>query len=292
MTSNSEITVLLGTQRYRLLKHWLGAEHTRGISSVAVLSDGSVAVLSRTQPALKLFDSMARPLAEWSIPGLRCAHQLSALPGGGVLVCDVDGHQLIAVDSSGEVLWQLGRPDQPGWQQPFNHPTHGLVLANGNLLVSDGYGNSCVHYFDAQRRLIRSVGTAGDQPHSRTEVLQRGVPVQFSVPHHITADGKQVFVADRENSRVVVLDHEGTLLRVIRPMYKPMALAITPEGNLLVSDQTASLSLFTPDGELLGRCRVTAVYGHGLSCDAEGRIFIAEMVPDGLTCLEPILDEP
>lgn len=71
-------------------------------------------------------------------------------------------------------------------------------------------------------------------------------------------------------------------------MHKPMAVAVQTDGAVLVSDQTASLSLFDSDsGTLVGRCRVQGVYGHGLSAGLDGRIYIAEMLPDCLTCLQP-----
>lgn len=277
------ITLLLGQQRYRLQKHWIAADLAAGISSVAVLSDGKVAVLLRGSPCLvRVFDADANLINNWTVEGIRCAHQISALPDGGMLICDLDGHQVVALNQHGQAIWTLGTPDQPKWQAPFNHPTHAIVCPKGELYVSDGYGNACIHHFDAQRTLVSSFGQHG------TAALTPGQDqAQFSVPHTLAHDGQLLYVADRENSRVLMLDKHGRVHDQITTLYKPMAIALDGQGRLFVSDQTAALSMFDAHRKLIGRCRVTAVYGHGLAYHPNGSIFIAEMLSDGLTCLVP-----
>lgn len=272
--------VLLDQQRYTAHPHWVDAAYSAGVTSVAVLSDGRVVILLRGQPAkIRVFNTQAELVDEWTLTGLLTVHKLTALPDGGVLVCDVDGHQLHALDAQGKLQWQLGKPDNPQWQAPFNHPTHAVSTPDGRLFITDGYGNSCIHEFNAEREWVRTFGSAGQS-------ITDGAT--FSVPHSIVHDGTHLYVADRENSRVVVLDEQGTVQRLITPVYKPMSVALHPTGNLLVSDQTASLSMFTPQGDLLGRCRITSVYGHSISCNQDGHIFIAEMLPDRITCLIPL----
>ena len=51
------------------------------------------------------------------------------------------------------------------------------------------------------------------------------------------------------------------------------------------TDQTQRLSLFSPDGELVGRCRTFGTVGHGLGLAPDGSIFMAEIAPDMLTRL-------
>jgi peptidylglycine monooxygenase len=69
-----------------------------------------------------------------------------------------------------------------------------------------------------------------------------------------------------------------------------MAVEPTPEGGILVTDQTPRLSLFSSDGELVGRCRTFGTVGHGLGLAPDGAIFVAEMGPDMLTRLSPLVD--
>lgn len=206
-----------------------------------------------------------------------CPHHITALPGGGALLTDLDGHRVLALDAHGQQVWTLGDQGNPKWMAPFNHPTDAAQDSEGRLYVTDGYGNYCLHRFDRERTLIQTHGDAGKEPG------------QFSTPHSIVvSEDNEVFVADRENSRVQVFDVQGQFLRQMTAMYKPMALALTREGNLLVSDQTASLILFSTAGQVLGRCRVFGVYGHGVAAGPDGAIYISEMIPDCLTRLSPV----
>lgn len=270
--------VVLGAQRYVMQRNWVESDvDLRGISSVAVLGNGLVAGLFRTAPHVRLFDAHGRLAAQWDIPDIVCPHHITALADGGALVTDLDGHRVFGLDAHGKVEWVLGDAGRPQWMKPFNHPTQAAVSTNGDLYVSDGYGNVCLHHFDTGRTLVNTVGEAGSGPG------------QFSTPHAVVIDAHdRIFVADRENSRVQVFDVRGQFQHQITAMYKPMSLALTPSGHLLVSDQTAALSLFDAAGTLLGRCRVLGVYGHGLAAGPDGTIYISEMIPDRLTRLSPL----
>lgn len=270
--------VTLNGQRYAVQRQWVDADvDLRGISSVAVLETGLVAALFRTAPQVRLFDAEGHVVTQWTIPGVVCPHHITAVTGGGALVTDLDGHQVLCLDAQGNVAWTLGEAHHPKWMAPFNHPTQAAFDRQGQLFVTDGYGNYCLHRFDQARTLLETHGEAGQGDG------------QFSTPHAVVVDdNNRVYVADRENSRVQVFDGNGTFLRQINGMYKPMALALTREGHLLVSDQTATVIMFDTAGGLLGRCRVFGVYGHGLAAGPDGAIYISEMIPDCLTRLMPV----
>lgn len=269
--------VILGTRRYVVQRQWVDETvDLGGITSVAVLQNGIVAVLFRSAPQVRLFDDRGAVLAQWQVPDLVCPHHITAMADGGVLITDLDGHRVVCLDHDGRTMWSLGAA-QPQWMAPFNHPTQAAQDQYGNVYVTDGYGNFCLHRFDAQRNLIQTHGQPGS------------LEGQFSTPHAIVISRHDdVFVADRENSRVQIFDLNGQFLRQITAMYKPMALALTSQGHLLVSDQTAALSLFDVDGTLLGRCRIFGVYGHGVAASTDGTIYISEMLPDCLTRLLPL----
>src|SRR5262249_26814979 len=81
---------------------------------------------------------------------------------------------------------------------PFHYPTNLALSPSGELYVSDGYGNACVHKFSPDGRLLFSWGEPG------------GGPGQFNLPHGIAVDEQgTVYVADRENSRVQLFDATG-----------------------------------------------------------------------------------
>jgi peptidylglycine monooxygenase len=98
----------------------------------------------------------------------------------------------------------------------------------------------------------------------------------------------RLLVGDRENNRVQILDRAGRWLGEIGGLYKPMAVEPTLRRNSR-NDQTPRLSLFSSDGELIGRCR-TGTVGHGLGIAPDGAIFVAEMGPDMLTRLSHLVD--
>ena len=171
----------------------------------------------------------------------------------------------------------LGRRDRPRFGAPFNHPADAVETPDGEIFVADGYGNSCVHRFAADGTLLETWGRPG-----------RGA-LEFSTPHAIAVDrAGRLLVGDRENNRVQILDRTGRWLGEIGGLYKPMAVEPTPDGGILVTDQTPRLSLFSRDAELIGRCRTFGTVGHGLALAPDGAIFVAEMGPDMLTRLCPI----
>jgi peptidylglycine monooxygenase len=191
-----------------------------------------------------------------------------------VLVVDRDAHEIVGFNTAGEVVLRLGRRHQPSFGQPFNHPTDVAVAADGEFYVSDGYGNSQVHRFAADGRHLASWGRPGSG---------RG---EFSTPHAIWVDRQgRVLVADRENDRVQVFDRDGHYLAEWRGFYHPMDLWEDGEGNVVVSDQIPRLSLMSPDGQLIGRCRGAINGAHGIWGDRQGGLYLAELPPERLTRL-------
>ncbi|MFA5522343.1 MAG: 6-bladed beta-propeller [Castellaniella sp.] len=269
------VIVTLGSQRYEVQRAWPGTPHDfTAICDVTVMADGRVVAMRRRAPQLIVLAPSGELLDQWTVPGLVCPHYLNPGPGGGLLIADFDGHQIIALDKHGELRWTLGNPREPHWMAPFNHPTSASMDGAGRLYATDGYGNSCLHIFDAQRTLVRTVGTQGPGPG------------QFTTPHAVIVlrDGR-LLVADRENYRLQFFDAEGRVLGEIGDVYKPMALAELPDATILVTDQTPRLSRFAPDGRLLGRCRTLSTVAHGMAAGADGTIYLAEMTPDMLTRL-------
>ncbi len=272
------VIVTLGSQRYEVQRTWPGTpQDFTAICDVTVLEDGRIVAMRRRAPQLVVLAPSGELLDQWTVPGLVCPHYLNPRPGGGVLIADFDGHQIIALDNDGRVLWSLGDPRQPNWMLPFNHPTSASMDAAGNLYVTDGYGNSCLHRFGPSRERAYTVGSQGPGPG------------QFTTPHAVIVlrDGR-LLVADRENNRLQFFDTEGIVLGEIRDLYKPMALAELPDASILVTDHTPRLSRFAPDGRLLGRCRTLSTVAHGMAAGADGMIYLAEMAPDMLTRLVPL----
>jgi DNA-binding beta-propeller fold protein YncE len=109
---------------------------------------------------------------------------------------------------------------------PFNQPTNLAVAPNGDLYVSDGYGNARIHVFTPDGEYRFSWGEPGTGPG------------QFNVPHALVAiapDGR-VVVADRENSRIQIFDPWGAYLGEWGGVSRPNGLAIDPQGTVYVAE--------------------------------------------------------
>src|SRR5207247_933317 len=90
-------------------------------------------------------------------------HGIHTGPDDSVYCVDDGLHTIQKFTLDGKLLMTLGSPNQPApkWQgKPFNRPTHVAVSrVTGHLYVSDGYGNSRIHKFTPEGRLVAGAGT-------------------------------------------------------------------------------------------------------------------------------------
>lgn len=270
----------LGERLYRVERPWgkLPAELSyTGIADVTVLTSGRVAVLLRKDPAVLVFEPDGTLADQWSLPEIVAGHYIRAMASGRVLLSDLDGHRIFVLREDGRCEKVLGARDRPRFGAPFNHPADAVEAPDGEIYVADGYGNSCVHRFAADGSWLATWGKPG------------GGPLEFSTPHAVALDrAGRLLVGDRENNRVQILDRDGRWQGEIRGLFRPMAVEPTPDGGVLVTDQTPRLSHFSAEGDLIGRCRTFGTVGHGLALAQDGSIFIAEMGPDMLTRFAPV----
>lgn len=271
----------LGERLYRVERPWgkLPSHLSyAGITDVTVLPSGRIAVLLRSDPAVLVFDPDGTLADQWSLPDVVAGHYIRAMPSGRVLLADFDGHRIFVLrGDDGRCEKILGARDRPRFGQPFNHPTDAVEAPDGELYVSDGYGNSCVHRFSADGTWIATWGKPGSGK------------LAFSTPHAVVFDrAGRLLVGDRENNRVQILSRDGQWQGEISGLFKPMDVEPTPDGGVLVTDQTPRLSYFSAEGVLIGRCRTFGTVGHGIALAPDGSIFVAEMGPDMLTRFAPV----
>ena len=279
--ATTELVVTLGDRLYSVERPWGVVPEGITISrpgDVAVDSQDHVYVYQRSDPPIIVLDPEGQYSRSWGSGLIAHAHGIFITPDDMVLLVDNDTHQLFGFDSHGNLELTIGERNRPSFQAPFNHPTNVAVAPNGDIYVTDGYGNSSVHCFGKDGTWIRSWGRPGSGPG------------EFSTPHSVWVDGdNRVLVADRENNRVQLFDAAGRYITEWGGFYHPMDIFVDRDGMIYVTDQTPRLSKLSPDGTLAGRCRPALTSPHGVWGDSRGNLFIAELATENrISRLAPI----
>lgn len=276
------LTVALGDQRYRVDRpFYVHAAGPGGVTDVAVDPSGDVHVLVRRDPlvdaggpAVASLDPDGRIKALWGGDLIADAHMLTAAPDGRLFIVDRDCHEVVIAEGERRV-GGIGRRNEP--LSPFNHPTAVAFAPDDTIYVSDGYANHKVHRFAPDGTPLGSWGELGDGPG------------EFMNPHAVWVlpDGR-VVVVDRENDRLQVFSPEGAFIEIWTGFAKPLDLWGDADGRLYVTDLVPALTLLSPRGERLGRCRPVLNAAHGISGDAAGNLYLAEPSPSRVTRMVPV----
>ena len=272
---------------------------------VATNSKGHVFVYSRSgETRLFEFDQTGAFVKEWAggSYGVSFAHAVRVDKYDNVWAVDEGSNVIMKFSPDAKLTMVLGkRPDPleqlallPGGGQysgankpySFHRETDVAWDPQDNIFVSDGYGDSRVVKYDKTGRFIKSVGTRGNGP------------LQFSTPHAIAVDAKgMVYVADRGNSRIVVLDNDLNQKAVYDTVGAPWAVCITntphqylyssnsfPTGNNFdQASMTGEVYKMELDGTVLGRFgkaghafkEFSSI--HQMDCRNPNEIYVAEI---------------
>jgi peptidylglycine monooxygenase len=277
----SHAHVEIAGRDYEVIRNWApppeGVAKGR-VSTLAVDSEGRLYALRRgVDPPVLVYSPEGAFLQAFGDGEVFDAHGIAIDAADRVFVVDRDAHEVICFSTSGEVLFRLGERHRPHWAEPFNHPTDVAVAPDGEIYVSDGYGNGRVHAFTPGGALRVSFGSIG---HGAGE---------FMTPHALLIDrNNRVVVVDRENNRIQRFDRDGAFLHEIRGLCRPMDVFERDDGLLLVTDLVPSVGAFTDDGARAGRGRPSLNGAHGITGDRHGTLYLAE-IDNAITCLRPLL---
>lgn len=247
-----------------------------GANGVSVDSEGRVYAAAGEDDAVLIFSPEGKFLGSWGSGVIEAKHELR-IYGDKVYVCDTEVHQVYEFTLDGKLLRSFGTRGKAGLgKNEFDQPTDIAFAANGDIYITDGYGNSRVVCLSPDGEFKFAWGEHGTNPG------------QFHYPHNIVIDKKQnIYIADRGNNRIQVFDLKGTFLKQWRGLGKPFGLFLTPDEKLFVSDGN-------PDGahrililDLEGR--ILAAFGskgsepgqfdtpHSLVVDKEGNLYVSEV---------------
>lgn len=205
----------------------------REVVDVVVDAQDRVYVFNRGEHPLIILEQDGTFVGNWGEGLFTRPHGLTLVQDGQdeVLFCvDDDGHWIGKFTLDGKLLMQIGKRGESapsGSRRPFNRPTKvAQDPKSGELYISDGYGNPCVHKYSADGRYLFSWGDYG---------TEQGA---FNLPHSVCTDVEgKVYVADRENHRVQVFDDQGNYLDQWNNLHRPCGLYIKDDrayiGQLL-----------------------------------------------------------
>ena len=159
---------------------------------------------------------------------------LCAKNGLDVYVCDYNNHRVERYDKDLHYLASLPGRDLPApWR--FGFPASVAQSSHGDLFVADRENVRIVR-FDAL-----------GQPRLAFGNIESGAG-QLTDPVRVDVIGtEQVVVLDSTDRRVVVFDFFGNYMTSFgeQVLQRPVGLACTPDGLLLVADQRAGIVAFT-----------------------------------------------
>ncbi len=242
-------------------------------SAVDFDSKGQMYLYHRGKQPILCFDRGGKFVRSWGDDLIGKAHGLRVDKHDHIWVTDIGNHRVFKFSPQGKLLLALGQSGKPGTDNDqFDQPTDMAFGPQGEIYVSDGYGNSRVMKFAANGRFLDKWGQPGKG---------RG---EFDLPHSIVIDAKgRVLVGDRENDRVQVFDSEGTLLEVW-PGFAPYGMELDAKGTLFVADGRANkvLQLNSTGKVINGWGRKGKGPGefnlpHMLAADTAGNLHIAEI---------------
>jgi DNA-binding beta-propeller fold protein YncE len=293
--TDKSVILGFGEFRYRVAEGWgeLPAGWKYGdVAAVGVDRHDNVYVFNRGPHPMIVYDSEGRFLRSWGEGIFSRPHGLHMGPDDTVYLTDDGDHTVRHCSLNGKVLLTIGVPGRPApymSNEPFHRCTHTAHSPTGEIYVSDGYGNACVHKFSPSGRLLFSWGESGSDPG------------QFNIVHNVCCDDDGwVFIADRENHRIQVFDGNGKYETQWINLHRPCGLYMPPGREQLcyvgelgpslpVNKEAPNLgprvSILNSKGETLvrlghmkaGEAPGQFIAPHGITVDSRGDIYVGEV---------------
>ncbi|MBO9354740.1 hypothetical protein GG851_12135 [Bordetella petrii] len=301
-----------GDYRYRVIEGWGQLPpgwDLKEVGGVAVDSQDHVYVFNRGEHPMIVFDRDGNFVRSWGEGDYPRAHGIHIDSNDHLYLTDDGGHFVRKCNKDGRVLLEIGTPGTPAAYmsgQPFHRCTHTAMAPNGDIYVSDGYGNARVHKYSPDGKLLLSWGEPGTGPG------------QFNIVHNIVTDSEGwVYVADRENHRIQVFDGNGRFETQWHDTHRPCGLFCCCKGtrplfivgelgpfmsvNLRHPNIGPRLSILDSEGKVLARLGARGGAGtrpgafiapHGVAVDSRGDIYVGEVSYTAWPSIFPDIDRP
>jgi DNA-binding beta-propeller fold protein YncE len=295
---------------YRTVEGWAKLPDGRAwgsTSAVAIAPDargvwvaercGANACVGSPLPTVYLFDATGAVQKAFGAGMLLSPHGIDVDRDGNVWVTDCTctlgrnapapnppaGHQVYKFSPDGKLLMTLGKaggvpPSDSGY---FYQPNDVLIAPNGEIYVAEGHSSS---------------------PGSVARGHFGHGPDDYDQPHALAMDSRgRIFVGDRGNNRIKILDQNGKLLDTWYQFSRPSGIYIDKQDRIYVADsESGSVDRQRTDwkrGIRIGSAKdgtVTAFIpdpaenppstsaAEGVAADGAGNIYGAEVGPRAL----------
>ena len=285
-----------GQFRYEVIEDWAKLPDGwlfKDVAAVAVDHKDRVYVFNRGEHPMIVFDRDGNFLRSWGEGVFNRAHGLHIGPDESLYCTDDGDHSVRKCTLEGKVLLTIGIPGKPSPYmsgEPFHRCTHTALSPRGDIYVSDGYGNSRIHHYSPDGRLLKSWGESGTGPG------------QFNIPHNMCCDPDGwIYVADRENHRVQVFDGNGKYETEWHNLHRPCGMFMESKRQPLcyigeigptlpinrdVPNLGPRISILDHEGNLLSRFGAEKagteradqfVAPHGMAVDSRGDLYVGEV---------------
>lgn len=309
MQTETKSAVVLGSGdfTYRVDADWAKLPegwNFKEVAAVGVDRQDRVYVFNRGEHPMIVFDRDGNFLKSWGEGVFPHAHGIHIAPDDTIFCTDDGDHTVRQCTLDGRVLMTIGTPNRPSpifSGLPFHKCTHTALSPQGDIYVSDGYGNARVHKYSPDGKLLFSWGEPGSGPG------------QFNLPHAIACDEDGwVYVVDRESHRIQVFDGNGKYEAQWNNLHRPSGFCMTGGAcplcyvgeigpylpvNRYYPNLGPRVSILDKKGQVLARIgRVPDAAGqepgqfmspHGIAVDTRGDIYVGEVAVSSWPSLYP-----
>lgn len=205
---------------------------------------------------------------------------------GNVYIIERDAHRIVKLSPKlDKFLLQIGTTDEKGNDAThLDLPSGIAILRNGNIAVTDGYGNNRLILYDRNGKFIKQVAKGAGGPADKG--TGNG---EWILPHKLALDADDtMYVVDRENKRIQVFDENLTYVRQFaNEGWNPWDIGISRKGNDgfgFIADHALERmhKIALKDGKILatwgsqGRGPGEFDWVHGVVVDSRGAVYAAD----------------
>jgi len=261
------------------------------VGGIGIDQNDNAYVFNRGPDPMIVLDPDGTVIARWGHDLFEQAHGVQMGPDETLYLTDSGNHTLTRCTLEGKVLLRIGLPGVKSEYmsgKPFNRCTHSALSPEGDIYISDGYGNAAVHKYTSSGSHLFSWGGPGVEPGN------------FNIPHNIACDEDGlVYVADRESHRVQVFDGNGQYITQWNNLHRPCAFFYDSQrsqfivgeagpgmpinlhmprlGSRLVFLDSEGVIQSTWGSQKIGEGPDEFLAPHGVAVDSVGRLYLGEV---------------